>query len=1802
MRFHRHLCIALFLLFTSNETLANLRKPNFLPSETPNFSVVETGTNYVTIRYERMDRDSAVRDRVTGFVAIPVSATPEIELSAWDFELFERSELVGRYTKADQAPSLDRTEQEEFVESTIETNRYAFQEIDVYAFSINPEATRNKKGTNNQAMAYKVSLLSFEMIVRWAEGDAKPITQTPRQDAGYAHLFASFCMNQEQIPSLRRKRVLPEEEKTQGFSPLMIGYASEGELYNEAVSPVPVYSEGVRFTVRKTGVLILPVRDLINAGVDPSTVNLAQLRMWHRGEEQPCFIKDDGDGQLEPGEGVVFYGVESDSEYTADSTYYLTWHTMPDPPKRVEQKPLPFVDSGSPVFTAWGVLDEERVLVQKRMGDFSWYFLEMDEKDKFVALDCPDIMGEGEVEVHFSVLNKMATTCAFSVSIEDTTSEYSVRVGSSSTFVFRAPASSFVASPTLAIRQKTALQNISYRSTGASEKVENVPRLFFKHFEYTYPRTAIVRGTPLILTREVMTPAQTALAVTVEEPQGNVSAWVVKNNQVQYLLEANALSEPMAMQTPREEWDRIEIHSTENYPENHSVFRAYPSSLHRTDQGYDYVIIAYHTFMQEARALAARRTLQGFTVLLTDVQDIYDEFNYGYPDPDAIVRFLRYAQSEWSGLSPEFVVLIGDSSWDHRDREKTGCVDQIPAYTPVNDPQRFGEDDFYTQLWGGPLDYFADVILGRISVREPEELVDYLTKVAVYEDANPVGVWKMKNQFITDNSFERYAHIAAEESLPSWLMPDHIHQAEFPHFTNSIFFNKFKNIPDPSLRQYLNKKLAPGCTEAIIDSFDDGALISQYIGHGGNQLWSHERIFYGTNRSYSDVRRLQPNTKFPFIMNWSCLTGYLNFNIPPFNVCLAEELLRFPDRGGIAIFAPSGGGSTEYHMLLLHMNMRNLFRTDLARFGEAVTQTKIEFLLKNNSPEMTKQYILFGDPAVAVARPQERVDLSVSPTSFVNADDQTFTVRAALESMETGKAVVHFSVGGKTIYQSEDLSFSNGQFRASFPVSIEGVKNATASVGMYAWNESDNVDAWGGAEVAFFKPELVLHSESATRKGDELFLRFHIENVSRFPLAQVNCKVFADTQKFTVPVASIPANSTVTVSWQGNVSGDVSHLFCGIEGNAALNIEETDVFNYLSVPVDDFAAAPVVPLFAKMTYSSNEPTELKTTQFHIPVMNVSSATFSNLAFSLEGPGSVTKEQMVTLVPGEEQRIRFSVKLPEKGTYPYSLVSKVDGEVYSHTFPVDVVERPDLVLLEEGFVVDPPHPVVGRTVIFHVTVANIGNSVAKNIDIQAYDGDPKFGQKMDNFDGTHSARLLQLAPGEQAAVSLVWDPVSYDGAGEHEVHIVVDRHKRIDETDDTNNTLIKKIVLHDLPDLAVDPVGDHSFTLPKTEDPVKLWGQPMKIFARMKNVGASDAEFSRMTILYNQQEIHKYFDRTPVGKANETTFAVPLVSAKNQLMTHADKYDLIGEQDDYGNNISFPKRMYVQLRMPEAAIEQGVRRYAVREETQFSAGDGDYVMYDQKKGALVMIPNMDDVRQRLIPEFVQDKSSYVTVLSRLKWQWSMPFNAFVSPTGKPERLDLVVPAPKGLYDLYLDLYSEVYKDGGTETIQYKAVGDAEFITLEHHARNRNEKNFVGIGTYRIEEDRIPLSLMGMVTDHFTSVGDIRFRRSSESERVSSGYTSPLFPASGSGHAPAEMSWEAYLPKNTHVRFKARWVDRKGNAYEYKPWSEYVDDRPQRLALSGKGDFIQYYVDFVRETSKLDSPQLRSVSIHIPCSGS
>ena len=158
-----------------------------------------------------------------------------------------------------------------------------------------------------------------------------------------------------------------------------------------------------------------------------------------------------------------------------------------------------------------------------------------------------------------------------------------------------------------------------------------------------------------------------------------------------------------------------------------------PSDLQSAANGADHITITHPDFSTAAITLKNHRITQGLRAVVVDVQDIYDEFNYGVIAPTAIHDFLLYAYSHWEAPAPAYVVLLGDGHYDPKDYLNYHRTSYIPPYLANVDPW-IGEtaaDNRYVTLVGA--DIIPDMMQGRLSVNSLAEANAFVNKIIAYE-------------------------------------------------------------------------------------------------------------------------------------------------------------------------------------------------------------------------------------------------------------------------------------------------------------------------------------------------------------------------------------------------------------------------------------------------------------------------------------------------------------------------------------------------------------------------------------------------------------------------------------------------------------------------------------------------------------------------------------------------------------------------------------------------------------------------------------------------------------------------------------------------------------------------------------------------------------------------------------------------------------------------------------------------------------------------------------------------------------
>jgi len=433
------------------------------------------------------------------------------------------------------------------------------------------------------------------------------------------------------------------------------------------------------------------------------------------------------------------------------------------------------------------------------------------------------------------------------------------------------------------------------------------------------------------------------------------------------------------------------IISASDYKSPLSISQNTSSDLADTDNEADYILITHQDIGWDGAGdpygwlddLVALRQAQGLQVKVVDVADIYDEFSYGLQSAVAMRDFLAYAYANWQTPAPQYVLLVGDASFDYKDNLNIGTINYVPGYMVVAD--YMGEaitDEYFVRISGD--DAIPDMYIGRLPAESQAQAASMVAKIKDYEETSHQKDWRQKVLLVADDQNEAYEVVFetmnedAIALLPSKMLP---------------------------LRGYLESS-TPAAIAAFIDTnIGSGALIMNYSGHGAMQSWASPAIFADTA-----VADLDNSGKYPFVISMSCLTGNFGFVSASKGQepSLAEVLLQADSEGAVAALMPTAMTTTGGQHILNTALFEAFFSDDIRELGPAILAAK-QVLLANGSSDyeqISETFLLFGDPAMALKIPLPRMPTGVA--AYREENGVRISWNAALDS--NGNAVAGYHV------------------------------------------------------------------------------------------------------------------------------------------------------------------------------------------------------------------------------------------------------------------------------------------------------------------------------------------------------------------------------------------------------------------------------------------------------------------------------------------------------------------------------------------------------------------------------------------------------------------------------------------------------------------------------------------------------------------------------------------------------------------------------------------------------------------------
>lgn len=673
-------------------------------------------------------------------------------------------------------------------------------------------------------------------------------------------------------------------------------------------------SNAIKINVKDTGWYRVSQPQLISAGLDPAA-DPSKFQLYLNGKQQAILVTGQDDGSFDPQDTVEFYGTGLDTPYSDQQVYWLLPASKAG--KRIKNSSNSAPPSGIMSFPQT-VQRKDRTIyfAALKNGDAENFFgalVNTTPVDQTLQISNLDVNATTEALLEISLQGV--------TDIPDSAQDHTVAVSINGNAL----------NPIMFDGQELMKQQFQIPNSWLSEGQNTVTLTaqggaqdvsLVESIRITYSHTYNADNDSLICTA----PGKSEIKIGgFTQPQIRIFD-ITKPNSIREISGA-VIQEGTTyaiVASLRKGAERTLLALAENKIAVPAALKINnPTSWHDDKNAADALYISHADFIGPVTSLQQFRQSQGISVALVDVEDIYDEFNFGVPDPSAIKTFLNSANTKWS-TPPHSVMLAGDASFDPRNYLGFGDFDFVPTSTVVTSTGETASDDWFVDFND---DAHPDMAVGRIPSRTMQEASDTINKIIQYEQSPPGGSWDQQVMMVADNN-DSVDFEGASSDLAS-AIPGNI-----------TVTNVFLGQSDPSTAR-----------SQILNGIENGQLVVHYLGHGSVEVWAQEDLL-----TSPDAEAFTNGLRLPLVIALNCLNGYFH---DVFTNSLAEAFMRNPNGGAVAVWASSGFTETSRQTSMDRAFLQWLFNQDEPlTIGEAIFRAK-QIPIEG---DVSRTWILFGDP------------------------------------------------------------------------------------------------------------------------------------------------------------------------------------------------------------------------------------------------------------------------------------------------------------------------------------------------------------------------------------------------------------------------------------------------------------------------------------------------------------------------------------------------------------------------------------------------------------------------------------------------------------------------------------------------------------------------------------------------------------------------------------------------------------------------------------------------------------------------
>jgi hypothetical protein len=874
----------------------------------------------------------------------------------------------------------------------------------------------------------------------------------------FENIFKNILLNYEPSKNWRRTRsrvlkMLKEKPK-------------------EGKSPFGFSDQWYKIVIKEDGIYKIGENELKDTGIDVESIDPREIRIFNGGgkellldpaaiqpelKELSIYVQGEEDGSFDSEDYILFYGwgvnnweydttrheyIHYLNHYTTQNIYWLTLSgTFPDSAKRMQSKdgsltePQPFVPLK---FRSRIHLEEENKLYKDNghYDDFfHWYWEQINSTTKYLSL-------RGIVPNDTAEVKTRAAYSYPTITVNDSIAT----VIETSRWVTRAHTTAL----------GSGLNKIQFDFT------ENC---YYDWYQVEYWREFSASDNQLYFESP---DTSGVIEYRISGIEREVLLFDISDrHEVKRVVDFFRVQDSLRFQDEivLNEKLRYYLVSEDKFKLPEDIFfdqKSYLRDETRADNHADLLIITHPDFYDHLYSFKDfREKFNQIDVKIVSVEEIYDEFSWGLCDPLAIREFLEFAHRYWQPPSPSFCLLIGDGNYDFKNNLYPQAFNWIPPFTA--DPSVSDENYAYFDRYGyldSTSEEGVNMIIGRWPVKTIQQLEAILDKVMKYEKSLNFGTWRKLITLVADDEYNNGGgsesfhttdtEILAKDHIPSSFDLRKIYLMEYP-------FDQLKNKPEAE--------------KDLVQAYNSGSLVINWMGHGNRHQWAHEEVF----RRTEDIPQLKNKDKLPLVYTASCSIGLF---FEPLGEAMSEDLLTAENGGAVAVISATYLVYPEPNADLNYKVFDLLFSDNSFTLGEAFYIAKLLRQLEWGPSSNDRQYILMGDPLTRIGVPclaakiteissdtlsalsrvtceGEVLDRQGNPRDFDGvANILAFDSEKKKSHQMPNQQLVHYDLPGAVIFRG-NVKVESGRFACTFVVPKDiSYGGNTAKISIYIHNDS----------------------------------------------------------------------------------------------------------------------------------------------------------------------------------------------------------------------------------------------------------------------------------------------------------------------------------------------------------------------------------------------------------------------------------------------------------------------------------------------------------------------------------------------------------------------------------------------------------------------------------------------------------------------------------------------------------------------------------------------------------------------------